>query len=198
MVVLDTDVLVEFSRGNQEITMKLEELKRIETMKTTIFNAEEFLFGIEKLGKKEKTDNAMQLLQRIEVHGYTQSELKSVVKIKSELRKQGKTIGKYDECIAGICIAKNEPLCYVTAHMTPFFRLSLYTLFGERYFKLECGMSLYCFWNLLSNWFACLMLWTSNLLRYRLIFLTTASAFPLHFGLYGLVLMCLMPFMFSS
>ncbi len=110
MVVLDTDVLVEFSRGNQEIATKLEELKRIENLKTTVFNAEEFLFGIEKLEKKEKTDNALQLLQRMEVHSYTQKEVKSVVKIKSRLRKQGKTIGKYDECIAGICIAKNEPL----------------------------------------------------------------------------------------
>ena len=110
MVVLDTDVLVEFSRGNQEIALKVKELERIEPLKTTIFNAEEFLIGVGKLEKKEKVTSAMQLLQRIDVYSYTQKELGSVIRIKNQLRKNGETIGKYDECIAGICIAKNEAL----------------------------------------------------------------------------------------
>jgi len=110
MVVLDTDVLIEFSRGNPEIGEKVKQLQQIEEISTTIFNLEEYLFGLYKNGQKEEIEEGKNFLNRIKHHEYTKKELETVAKLKVKLERQGKKIGPYDECIAGICIAKNEPL----------------------------------------------------------------------------------------
>ena len=110
MVILDTDVLIEFSKGNAEVFKKIKQLQVVEQVTTTVFNLEEFLFGLYKRGQKKEIEYGKQLLQRIKSYDYTQKELAGVIKLKLKLQKAGKSIGPYDECIAGICIAKNEAL----------------------------------------------------------------------------------------
>lgn len=111
MVVIDTDVLIEISKGNRAIIEKTVKLEVVEQLSTTILNAEEFLFGLHAFDKKEeKTMQGRELLKRLKIYNYTEKELPIIVNLKVKLKKHGKTIGKYDECIAGICIAKNEPL----------------------------------------------------------------------------------------
>lgn len=110
MVVLDTDVLIELSRGNKAIVEKVIELQRIEPLAITIFSAEELLLGLQALEIKERLQQAAELLKKFKIFDYTQKELNAVVELKFKLKKTGKTIGKYDECIAGVCIAKNEAL----------------------------------------------------------------------------------------
>jgi tRNA(fMet)-specific endonuclease VapC len=110
MVVLDTDVLIEFSRGNPKVLEKVKQLQQIEDISTTIFNLEEYLFGLYKNGQKEEIEQGKKFLNGIKHYDYTRKELETVTKTKVKLENDGKKIGSYDECIAGICIAKNEPL----------------------------------------------------------------------------------------
>ena len=110
MVILDTDVLIEFSRGNKKILERVRQLQQIEDISTTIFNLEEYLFGLLKNGQIEEIEEGKKFLNRIKHHNYTDKELETVAKTKVKLEKEGKKIGAYDECIAGICISKNEPL----------------------------------------------------------------------------------------
>ena len=110
MVVLDTDVLIEFSKGNPKVGERVKQLQQIEDISTTIFNLEEYLFGIFKNGQKEEIEQGKNFLNRLKHYDYTKKELETVTKTKVKLEKEGKKIGLYDECIVGICLAKNEPL----------------------------------------------------------------------------------------
>jgi len=110
MVVIDTDALIEFSKGNAKIAEKIKQLQAVEQLATTVFNAEEFFYGLLKKGREEEIAQGYSMLQKIKNYGYTQKETEAVIKIKLELEKEGKSIGPYDECIAGICITKNEAL----------------------------------------------------------------------------------------
>ena len=110
MVVIDTDVLIEISRGNKGIIEKLSRLQVVEQIAITVFNYEEFLFGLYHKGKQEEILLGKQWLQRIKCYDYTQKEIEETIKLRLKLQKTGKKIGPYDECIAGICLAKNEPL----------------------------------------------------------------------------------------
>ena len=110
MAVIDTDILIEFSKGNKTVVAELEELNKTEQVSITVFTLEEFLFGLYNLGKKEKLAAGLELLRRINTYNYTKKEVGTVARLRVQLSKEGKRIGKYDECIAGICIANNEPL----------------------------------------------------------------------------------------
>ncbi len=110
MVVIDTDVLIAFSKGQQKIVEAIEELEKKEEISTTIFNAEEYLFGLFSLENKNLEDKGKELLMKINIYDYSMNEVSSVVKVKLSQKKKGKIIGKYDEAIAGICISKNERL----------------------------------------------------------------------------------------
>ncbi len=110
MVVLDTDVLIEFSKGNSKVEKRIKQLQQVEEISTTIFNLEEYLFGIFKNGQREEIEEGKKFLNRIKHYDYTKKELETITKIRVKLEKEGKKIGPYDECIAGICVSKNEPL----------------------------------------------------------------------------------------
>ena len=110
MVVIDTDVLIELSKGNGQVVEKIKQLQVVEQIATTVFNQEEFLFGLYKNGKDAEILQGKQFLQKLKSYNYTEKELEMIIKLKLGLEKAGKSIGPYDECIAGVCIAKNEAL----------------------------------------------------------------------------------------
>lgn len=110
MVVIDTDVLIAFSKGNQEIIEKINKLEKSSVLSTTVLNAEEFLYGLYFAKKEEEIQNGRAMLQKLTIYNYSNSDVDNVIEVKVKLKKKGNPIGEYDEAIAGICIAKNEEL----------------------------------------------------------------------------------------
>lgn len=110
MVVLDTDVLINISKNHEQTVRKVNELEKQNEITTTVINAEEFLFGLLLKGSPEEIFLGKEFLKKIIVYDYTSVEAEKVAEIRVQLEKQKASIGKYDQIIAGICIAKNEPL----------------------------------------------------------------------------------------
>ena len=110
MVILDTDVLIAFSKGIKEIVEKIAKLESKETLATTVLNAEEFLFGAYFLESEKEIDIGKALLRKMKIYDYMQGEVDTVLGVKIRQKKKGNPIGPYDETIAGICMAKNEKL----------------------------------------------------------------------------------------
>ena len=109
MVVIDTDVLIAFSKGNEKIIEKIKWLETFDSLAPTMLNAEEFLVGL-YFSTEDSINKGKLMLQKFKIYDYTSMELSNVVQVKAMQKKKGTPIGKYDETIAGICLAKNEKL----------------------------------------------------------------------------------------
>lgn len=103
-VVLDTDILVDFLRGNQKATLlvnRLEEHKCL--LATTAINEFELYYGAHKSKNSEKVLTlTRQLIDRLVVLPLTSKSARKAGHIYAELERQGTPIGLRDTLIGAI------------------------------------------------------------------------------------------------
>lgn len=111
MRVLDSDFLIALLRKDRSVQGKIEELSTTdEVIATTIFNAQEVLFGAFKTKQSSNIDATRRLLNSLRMLNYTLEEMHHAVEITHALAEKGRRIGSFDEMIAGICVANNATI----------------------------------------------------------------------------------------
>ena len=106
--VLDTDVAVEYLRGNPETVRKVLNLTEVFI---TVITAAELFYGVHKSNKPKKNRaELLNLLNGTHLLGFDFGSSEAFGRIKSELRKKGKLTGDFDIAIASICMTNDLTL----------------------------------------------------------------------------------------
>ncbi len=120
-VVIDTDVLVDFLRGNREATLlvnRLEEQKYL--LATTTINEFELYYGAHKsTGSDKAIVQIRQLLGRLVVLPLSSKSAQRAGHIYAELEKQGQPIGLRDTMIGAIAQTRH---CSVATRNVSHFK----------------------------------------------------------------------------
>ena len=107
MYLLDSDIIVEYLRGNKLIVDKLIYLS-YENLYTTTISLAGLFYGIYASSKPEQNaQKLMDFLLYVRVLNINLDSCKLFGKIKSNLKKSGKIIDNFDLLIACICITNN-------------------------------------------------------------------------------------------
>lgn len=112
MACLDTELLVEFLRGDPEAASLMKRLaSEGSEASTTSVNAYELLKGALVSRRPESNlRKVVQLLEGLEVLPLTTSCSRVAAEIHASLRSGGKAIGEFDILIAAIAMERGEPL----------------------------------------------------------------------------------------
>lgn len=106
MYLLDTDIIIEYLRGNKIIVDRLVSIKK--EIYTSVISLAELYYGIYQSSKKEKnTEKLMDFLSNVEILDIGFDECELFGKIKADLKKKGELIDNFDLFIACICISNN-------------------------------------------------------------------------------------------
>lgn len=108
--LLDTDITIEYLRGNQVVVDKLMELS-FENLYISSISLAELFYGVynSKNIKKHLT-GLLNFLEKVEILNLNFEVCKIFGKIKSKLRKKGKLIDNFDLLIGSICLFNNNIL----------------------------------------------------------------------------------------
>lgn len=121
MYLLDTDIIIEYLRGNKKVIDKLISLPSRKY--TTTISLAELFYGIYQSSKKEKnTQKLMDFLTDVEILNIDYDNCKLFGKLKSELKKKGELIDNFDLFIA--CISVTNNLTLITNNDKHFKRIS--------------------------------------------------------------------------
>jgi predicted nucleic acid-binding protein len=107
MTIIDTDLLIDFLDGNQEVREPMAKRMQSENLATTIINHYELFKGAESIKQEE---SIMALLNKIDAYPLDFASMKSAAKIFQTLKKAGNLIPESDILVAGIAHAHNELL----------------------------------------------------------------------------------------
>lgn len=108
MYVLDTDVAIDYLKGDQEVKDKL---AKLQGLFITAMSLAELFFGVHNSGSADKHYlKLMDFLAGVGILTLKFSACNNFGKIKSNLRKQGKIIGDFDIMIAAITLANDFAL----------------------------------------------------------------------------------------
>ena len=122
MYLLDTDFLIAVLKRNPQVKELLQELEGDGVQATTIFNAQELLFGASLTKRSgENTKKALEFLSQFNLLNYDVESMRETVEIKKRLRKTGEPIGVTDERIAGIAM-RNQAVI-LTRNLKHFNRI---------------------------------------------------------------------------
>ena len=121
MYLLDSDIIVEYLRGNKVFVDKLISLS-YENLYTTTISLAELFYGIYASSKPEyNTQKLMDFLLNVKILNINLNSCKLFGKIKSSLKRSGKLIDNFDLLIAGVCITNN--LILITNNEKHFERI---------------------------------------------------------------------------
>ena len=109
MVVLDTNILIEYSKGNKEIIKKLDTIHS-RNLLITVFTVDEFLYGLYLRNSPDEIFLGKELLKKLNVLDYSFNCADKTAELRLKLRKKGQMIDDYDLCIASVCIVNKESL----------------------------------------------------------------------------------------
>ncbi|MBI4152981.1 type II toxin-antitoxin system VapC family toxin [Candidatus Woesearchaeota archaeon] len=110
MKVLDSDFIVAVLRKDPAVHTQVEQLSATdESVTTTVFNAQEVLFGAMQRGDAHLAVTR-RFLHSLHILTYDVEGMHHAVEITRFLADAGKRIGYFDEMIAGMCIAHNATL----------------------------------------------------------------------------------------
>ena len=117
MIVLDTNILIEFEAHNVELIKFLQNLtkKFLSKPYITSANYSEFLYGFIKESPK-KQEKAIEFLEEYELLNTSKNSSRLLAKIKYELEKKGKMIPIFDVLIASIVMDKKAMLITFDEH----------------------------------------------------------------------------------
>jgi len=117
MIVLDTNILIEFEAHNVELIKFLQNLtkKFLSKPYITSANYSEFLYGFIKESPK-KQEKAIEFLEEYKLLNTSKNSSRLLAKIKYELEKKGKMIPIFDVLIASIVMDKKAMLITFDEH----------------------------------------------------------------------------------
>ncbi|MFX1480211.1 MAG: type II toxin-antitoxin system VapC family toxin [Promethearchaeota archaeon] len=123
MVLLDTDLLIGFLRGNNEAVKIISKLlERHVILYTTSINAAELYFGAFLSSRIQDNMEAVEkLLNTIKIIPFELVHSKIYGEIRSDLQKRGEIINEIDIFIATMAIEKDLPI--ITRNTTHFERI---------------------------------------------------------------------------
>jgi len=128
MVVLDTDIIVAFLRGQDDVVKKIRELYEngipISTASITAFELFKGAYG--STHPEKKADDIEILLEDLNILYFDMKSSRIAGKIYSQLKKEGKLIDILDQFIASIAIANNEKI--ITRNVKHFSHISNVTI----------------------------------------------------------------------
>ena len=107
MVIIDTDVLIDFLSGNLEVRDAISKHAESGTLATTIINRYELFKGAESAGQERAVED---LLSKLELRHLDHAAVKSAAKIFQNLKKSGNLIPESDILVAGIAHSSGEIL----------------------------------------------------------------------------------------
>ena len=110
MIVLDSDFLIDFFKGDEKAVNKMAELLQNDEVSTTVINYQEVFFGALGSKDKEKVNEMNLFFQEINILDYKKDYVIKCCEVSHKLRKKGLSIGILDEIIAGICLSVNAKL----------------------------------------------------------------------------------------
>ena len=131
MVVLDTDILIGYLRGNEKAIKIILDLKKQETfLSTTVFNTAELYKGCYAMKNVAKgLMKVKALLESLdEILPFNTDAIEEYAKISADLKKRGLSIGVMDELIASVCIVQDE--FFYTGNKKHFQRIENLPLFN--------------------------------------------------------------------
>ena len=117
MIVLDTNILIEFEAHNVELIKFLQNLTKKFPSRPYITSANysEFIYGFIKESPK-KQEKAIEFLEDYKLLNTSKNSSRLLAKIKYELEKKGKMIPIFDVLIASIVMDKKAMLITFDEH----------------------------------------------------------------------------------
>jgi len=109
-ICLDTDVLIDFLRGERKIVEVIKTLEEEHELLTTSINIFELYYGAYRTGKDKNVKAVDELANRLEILRLTERSAKISGKILAELESEGKVIDFRDILIAGIVMENDVTL----------------------------------------------------------------------------------------
>ena len=111
MVILDTDIIIDFLRKENSTTRKINELKdRDIELITTSINTFELFKGALRSYQEDAAEKLLGLLTNLKILDFNFEASKKAGKIFEDLRVKGKMIDPLDLMIASIALVNNESL----------------------------------------------------------------------------------------
>ncbi len=107
-MVIDTDIISYFLRGNERIRDKFV-IYKDELCSTTI-NYSELIYGLKKRDNKIYLPKVELMFENIKLYDFDKKSAKIFGELKANLSKNGTVVADMDLMIASICIANNELL----------------------------------------------------------------------------------------
>ena len=108
--LLDTDIAIEYLRGNKIVVDKLIELS-FENIYISSISLAELFYGVYNSGNvKRHLDGLLNFLEKVEILNINFEVCRIFGKIKAELRKKGRLIDNFDLLIGSICLFNNNML----------------------------------------------------------------------------------------
>ncbi|AEA47706.1 type II toxin-antitoxin system VapC family toxin [Archaeoglobus veneficus] len=126
---LDTDVLIDFLRGDSTAVEKIKKLEEEFELATTTINLFELYYGAYKTGKERNVRAVSELATRLEVLKFTDKSAELSGKIIAELERKGQVVDFRDVIIAGI-VLENDTILY-TRNVKHFERVKGVRLYKE-------------------------------------------------------------------
>ena len=122
ILCLDTDVLIDFLRGDPRVAEKVAQLEEEYVLATTALNLFELYYGAFKTRKVHKNVKAVdELASRLEVLQFTGTSAEISGRIAAELEKEGRRLDFRDAMIAGVVLENHVHLC--TRNLKHFRRI---------------------------------------------------------------------------
>lgn len=123
ILCLDTDVLIDFLRGEPETAKSISRLEDGFILATTAINIYELYYGAFKTKKASKNAEAVgELATRLEVLQFTERSAEISGRIIAELEREGKPLDFGDAMIVGIVLENQVTL--FTRNLRNFRRIS--------------------------------------------------------------------------
>lgn len=107
-VIIDTDVLIDFLRGDVETVSKIKKLEQEKELGTTDINVFELYLGAYKSRNQEKNIASVKgLLNSFSIVSTDEDAMEMAAKIIIDLRKKGKNIELRDLFLASMCLVNS-------------------------------------------------------------------------------------------
>ena len=107
LIVADTDVIIDFFSGSEPFAQVIADLIRKDRLALTSITVFELYAGVSGPRRLDQIDDLVSLAK---VFSFGTEEALAAVGIYNDLKRVGKLIGIPDILIAGVCLARKQPL----------------------------------------------------------------------------------------
>lgn len=118
---LDTDIVIEFLRGNEKVIKKIRSLPHETSICITSLTVYELYKGVYLIGERQREQEVEEFIRHVKVFQLEEHIEKRAGKIYADLRKNGEIISDADILIAAIVLCNDSVL--VTNNINHFKRI---------------------------------------------------------------------------